>query len=201
MVSSFTFADAKDELEKLIACNVVLYNRELFGCCMKYCYNRDKLITNKLRNKFFTHLYTMSSNVKNKNMYIHSLTDDFKEINEGKSKAVEIDLKKINFKQAVRLVKQNIDDKKLAIMLGDDRMYMLNDNTINKLEKGLVDENALLTFEKNYGIKVSPSDEELVSVKVKSDKISLIVIEPEPDKDKKKKITGKTRPGGAFFKH
>ena len=36
----------------------------------------------------------MSSNVKNKNMYIHSLTDSFKEINEGKIKSVDIDLKK-----------------------------------------------------------------------------------------------------------
>ena len=38
----------------------------------------------------------MSTNVKNKNMYIHSLTDSFKEINEGKTKAVEVDLKKNN---------------------------------------------------------------------------------------------------------
>ena len=36
----------------------------------------------------------MSTNVKNKNMYIHSLTDDFKKVNEGKIKSVDIDLTK-----------------------------------------------------------------------------------------------------------
>ena len=81
MVSSLTFADAKNELEKLIACGQVQYNRELFGCCMKYyvtfpndnhkyCYNRDKLITNKLRNKIFTHLYIIYNNSLNNNMPI-----------------------------------------------------------------------------------------------------------------------------------
>ena len=126
MASTLTLPQAKDELEKLITCGSVQYvidgyigvvknNYVLFpNDNHKYRYNRDKLISNKLFLKISDHLYTMSSNVKNKNMYIHSLTDDFKEINEGKSKAVEIDSKKINFKQAVRLVKQNIDDKKIS---------------------------------------------------------------------------------------
>ena len=144
----------------------------------------------------------MSSNVKNKNMYIHSLTDDFKKINEGKSKAVEIDLKKINIKQAVRLVKQNINDKKLAIELDNNKLYMLNDNTMNKLEKGLIDSNAV-TGSTSYtdAYKVSHSDAAVETMIIKNNKIALKVIEPEPDKDKKKKITGKTRPAGAFFKH
>ena len=106
MASSLTLADAKDELEKLIKDNQVQYviddyigvvknNYVLFpNDNHKYRYNRDKLISNILKNKISAHLYNMSSNVKNKNMYIHSLTDDFKKINEGKTKSVEIDLKK-----------------------------------------------------------------------------------------------------------
>ena len=78
MASSLTLADAKDELEKLIACGQVQYNSGIIGCCknyfvtfpndsQKYKYNINKLISNKLRNKIFSHLYNMSSNVKNKN--------------------------------------------------------------------------------------------------------------------------------------
>ena len=89
MASSLTLADAKDELEKLIASGEVQYNSGIIGCCknyfvtfpndsQKYKYNINKLISNKLRNKIFSHLYNNMTNVKNKNMYIHSLTDDFK---------------------------------------------------------------------------------------------------------------------------
>ena len=90
MVSSLTLADAKNELEKLIACGEVQYVKDGYIGVVKnnyvlfpndnhkYRYNRDKLISNILKNKISDHLYTMSSNVKNKNMYIHSLTDDFK---------------------------------------------------------------------------------------------------------------------------
>ena len=212
-MSSWSPAKAQDELNKLIEANEVQYNRGLFGCCMKYyvtfpndnhkyCYNRDKLITNKLFKKVFNHLYSMSTkssnknnNVKSKNMYVHSLTDDFKKIDTGEIKNVDIDLTKINIKQAVRLVKQSIDDKKLAVKLNDDRLYMLNDNTINKLEKGLIDENA------DVNDTTTGSDEEVKSILGKVDKITIKVIEPEPDKDKRKRMTGKTRPGGGFFKH
>ena len=55
MASSLTLADAKDELEKLIACGQVQYNRGIIGCCnnyfvtfpndsQKYKYNINKLI-------------------------------------------------------------------------------------------------------------------------------------------------------------
>ena len=70
MVSTLTLADAKVELEKLIASGEVQYNRGLFGCCVKYYvtfpndnhkyyYNRDKSISNKLRNFIFNLLYNM----------------------------------------------------------------------------------------------------------------------------------------------
>ena len=78
------------------------------------------------------------TNVKNKNMYIHSLTDDFKKINEGKIKSVEVDLTKIKVDQFMKLIKQNINSKKLALELNGGKLYMLNDNTIPKLVKGLM---------------------------------------------------------------
>ena len=76
-MASLTLPQAKVELEKLIACNEVQYNSGIIGCCknyfvtfpndsQKYKYNINKLISNKLRNKISSHLYTMSSNVKNK---------------------------------------------------------------------------------------------------------------------------------------
>ena len=214
MVSSLTLADAQDELNKLIACGEVQYNRGFIGCVnnyfvtfpnddYKYKYNSDKLISNKLFKKVLTHLYNnmskplnQNASVKQKNMYIHSLTQNFKKINEGELKTTDIDLQKITIKQAVRLVKQTIDDKKLAIKLDDGKLYMLNDNTINKLEKGLVDENADVN-----DVQITGSDEEVKTILGKVKNITLKVIEPEPDKDKKKRITGKTRPGGGFFKH
>ena len=78
MASTLTLPQAKVELEKLIACGQVQYNSGIIGCCknyfvtfpndsQKYKYNINKLISNKLRNKIFSHLYNMSSNVKNKN--------------------------------------------------------------------------------------------------------------------------------------
>ena len=72
MVSStITLPQGKVELDRLITTNEVQYNRGLFGCCFKffvkfpndshkYCYNRDKLISNKLFKKVLSHLYNMS---------------------------------------------------------------------------------------------------------------------------------------------
>ena len=66
-MSSWTPAKAQDELNKLIDNNEVQYNRGLIGVVNnyyvtfpndnhKYCYNRNKLITNKLFKKVFNHL-------------------------------------------------------------------------------------------------------------------------------------------------
>ena len=82
MASTLTLADAKVELNKLIVCGQVQYviddyigvvknNYVLFpNDNHKYKYNRDKLITNKLRNKIFTHLYIIHNNSLNNNMPI-----------------------------------------------------------------------------------------------------------------------------------
>ena len=86
------------------------------------------------------------------------------------------------------MVKQNIADKKIAIKPDDDGLYMLSDNNINKLEKGLVDENANVNT-----TEISKSDEEVKSILGKIKNITLKVIEPEPDKDKRRRITGKNK--------
>ena len=81
MTSSLTLADAKVELEKLIASGEVQYNRGLFGCCVKYYvtfpndnhkyyYNRDKSISNKLRNFIFNLLYNMPPKSSKQNTII-----------------------------------------------------------------------------------------------------------------------------------
>ena len=79
--STLTLADAKVELEKLIASGEVQYNRGLFGCCVKYYvtfpndnhkyyYNRDKSISNKLRNFIFNLLYNMPPKSSKQNTII-----------------------------------------------------------------------------------------------------------------------------------
>ena len=45
---------------------------------------------------------------KNKNIYTRLLINGLKQINEGKIKNADIDLKKTTIKQAIRLVKQAI---------------------------------------------------------------------------------------------
>ena len=81
MASSLTLADAKNELEKLIACNEVQYKSAVIGCCknyfvtfpnddQKYKYNINKLISNKLRNKIYSYLYIIHDNSLNNNCII-----------------------------------------------------------------------------------------------------------------------------------
>ena len=78
------------------------------------------------------------------------------------------------------MIQQNIDDKKLAIELPNNKLYMLNDNTIDKLSKGLLDENANANATEIFG-----SDEELKTLTKTVSSIDLKVIEPEPSKDLK----------------
>ena len=72
--SSLTLADAQDELNKLIACGEVQYNKGVIGCVKnyfvtfpnddyKYKYNPDKLISNKLFKKVLSHLYRICPNL------------------------------------------------------------------------------------------------------------------------------------------
>ena len=80
-MSSWTLADAKDELNKLIDNNEVQYIYGYLGVVKnyyvtfpndnhKYLYNRNKIISKKLFNKFLNHVYTLHNNSLNNNMPI-----------------------------------------------------------------------------------------------------------------------------------
>ena len=123
------------------------------------------------------------STLKDTNSYVYSLVDELKRVHNNTTKSVKIDLTKISIKQAVKLIQQNIDDKKLAIELPNNKLYMLNDNTIDKLSKGLLDENADANATEVFG-----SDEELKTLTKTISNIDHKVIEPDTSKDPKKRI-------------
>ena len=135
--------------------------------------------------------------VKQKNAYVKSLIKDLSKINDNELKTTDIDLSKVNIKEAVTLVKQNIESKKLAVKLDNNKKYFLNDNTIDKLQKGLIDENAEINNN-----EIVDSDQELKNIVGTVKRITIETVEPDPSKDKRYKITGKTntKREGAFFK-
>ena len=132
------------------------------------------------------------------NKYENSLIDEFKEVANGKLKSVKINLQLITLKHSIELINQYIIDQNVALEFNTYKnfLYMLNENTKSKLMKGLIDTNL-------YGesLEQSHSDEELVSYVIKATHVTLKVIEPKGDEESKTKITGKTRPGGGFFKY
>ena len=89
-----------------------------------------------------------NNNTKNKqkNDYAHKLINDLQQLNTGGLEDVDINLEQVSINQALKLIQQNVQDKKLAFVLEDNKYYFLNDHTINKLMKGLVDENAIVQY-------------------------------------------------------
>ena len=136
------------------------------------------------------------STTDDKNKYVKSLINDFREIQNGNQKTAKIDLTKVNIKQAAKLIQQNVNNKKLALKFDTGSLYMLNDNTMNKLMKGLIDK----TMYVQEVAAVHHSDAELVSYIIQAKTITLNVIEAKGDQVPDKRLTKKTRPGGGFFK-
>ena len=66
------------------------------------------------------------------------MTNEFREIQNGNRKTAEIDLSKVNIKQAAKLIQQNVNDRNLALELETGKLYVLNANTLSKLMKGLI---------------------------------------------------------------
>ena len=58
----------------------------------------------------------------------------------------EVILEIVSLNQTLKLIQQNAQDDKLACVLEGNKYYCLNDHTINKLMKGLVDENAIVQY-------------------------------------------------------
>ena len=154
--SSYSRGKAMDDIERLRASGEIQYKSGLVGCCQryflifpndkhKYYYNPNKLISDSLKKKVFNYLYSPTNNmskrlndksmVKQKNSYVHSLVDEFKKAHNNTTKSVKIDLTKIKLEEAITLIQQNINDKRLLIELPNNNIYMLNDNTLDKRKK------------------------------------------------------------------
>ena len=140
---------------------------------------------------------SLNNNTKtdDKDKYVKSLIDEFREIQNGSRKTAKIDLTKVNVQQAIKLIQQNVNNKKLAFELNDGKIYMLNDSTMSKLMKGLIDENSAANDE------AIGSDQELIKLTNLTKDVTLKLIEPKGDQEPDKRLTKKTRPGGGFFKY
>ena len=96
-------------------------------------------------------------------------------------------------KQAVTLILLNVQGKKLAFKLDDDKYYFLNDYTINKLMKGLEDENAVVEYkgqEAGEKVQTNASDAEYVANIHSVKMFKLVIVNTKQNK---------TKPGGGFF--
>ena len=124
------------------------------------------------------------------NKYVKSLIDEFREIQTGSRKTAKIDLTKVNVQQAIKLIQQNVNNRKLAFELNDGKIYMLKDSTMRKLMKGLTDENSAANDE------AIGSDQELIKLTNLTKDVTLKLIEPKGDQEPDKRLTKKTRPGG-----
>ena len=77
---------------------------------------------------------SLNNNTKtdDKNKYVKSLIDEFREIQNGSRKTDKINLTKVNVQQAIKLIQQNVNNRKLAFELNDGNIYMLSDSTMSK---------------------------------------------------------------------
>ena len=147
-----------------------------------YIERENKSLNNKSKNK-------------EKNDYVRDLINELKELNAGQRDGVSLNLQHISVKQAIKLIQQNIQDKKLAFKLENNKYYFLNDHTLDKLMKGLIDENAVVQHKVDGGddlVQTSVSDAEYASYFTDVKSLELIVVNTKKDK---------TKPGGGFFKY
>ena len=79
-----------------------------------------------------------------KNNYVHELIGKLQQLNAGNVGSVRIILTYVSVKQALKFIQQNIQNKKLALKPENNKYYFLNDHTINKSMKGLIDENTVV---------------------------------------------------------
>ena len=134
-----------------------------------------------------------SNNNTTSNRYKDDLIDDLKEMNLNKIDYLNIHLNKINVKDAVKLIKEYVLDKKLALRLENDKYYFLNDHTMNKLMTGLVDENAVFKYQDVVSgghAEGTNSDAHFVEYFTKIKTLELLIVK-----------SNKTKPGGGFFKY
>ena len=87
---------------------------------------------------------------------------------DGTLKSTDINLKTVKASEAIKLIGQNIIGQRLFFKLDGNRYYALTEYTIDKLSKGLIDENRV-----SGSGGVSPSDAELQSITTYSSTVTL----------------------------
>ena len=158
-ISTYSDDKAQVDINKLINNGKVQQYSGRIGCCIrnylifekddrKYYYNPNKLISDTLRKKLFNHLYNMSpkrlnkkttipptitDETKERNKYADRFIKDLRKLKSGELQYVNIDYTKIKIKQSIKLIKLNIDDKKIVLTTDEGSEYFLNDRTITKL--------------------------------------------------------------------
>ena len=148
---------------------------------------------------------------KEKNVYVTGLIHDFQKIQSGTLKSVEINLKSIKTSEVTKLIQQNITNHRLFFKLDGNKYYALTEYTMDKLAKGLIDQNRV-------NGDSSFSDAELQSVTSYSNVVTLQTLEEKQQSDEQtltqmldnpksehptgnKRLNKKTKPQGSFFKY
>ena len=111
---------------------------------------------------------------------MRDLINELNELPAGQRNGVSLNLQHISVKQAIKLIQQNIQDKKLAFKLENNEYDFLNDHTLGKLMKGLIDENVVVQNKVadtggDY-VQTSVSDAEYVEHFTEVEYLELIVV-------------------------
>ena len=64
-----------------------------------------------------------NTNNKQKNDYAHKLINDLQQLNTGGLEEVDVNLEKVSINQALKIIQQNVQNKKLAFVLVNDKHY------------------------------------------------------------------------------
>ena len=94
-------------------------------------------------------------------------------------------------KQAITLTQLNVQGKKLAFKLDNDKYYCRNDSTINTLLKGFIDENAVIQYndkEAGENVQRSASDAEHGSNIVSVEMLKLVLVSTKQSKTKRRAV-------------
>ena len=138
----------------------------------------------------------LKNKTKEKNNYVQELTAESINLNNSTAiKSVSINLTQITIKAALTLILNNVNDRKLALKLSNNKYYFLNDHTINNLMKGLLDENAIVNSREvlvGGAAQGEGSDAEFVEYFTTIDTLELVALRTPKDK---------TKPGGGFFRY
>jgi hypothetical protein len=199
---SLSAVQAKIEINKLIVSGLIVNINNFITLpndTHRYKYNPLKELSNRLLINFsLYYIVSMSKRLNKKttiiedkskrsekNEYVRKLIEQLRKINTGDLDETSIDFGKIPIKQARKLILQNIDKQKLAIISDNGQTYFLNDKVVNDIMKNKMKDSDLpnqTQDDDNY--------DETSAVLSKTKSITLKLIKDV-----------KTKPGGGFFKY